>query len=160
MLIVRGDAQTLPSELNKAATGEVWFDPIFPKTDGVDVGTVVFSPNGRTVWHQHEHGQLLQITSGFGFVCKEGEDPQRVRGGERLPARLGPSAAGGRAPMLSATPGGHRAASAAAARSDGLTGTSSRSLRITRPPCRTSRMARSARMSAAGSASVTIRSAR
>jgi hypothetical protein len=28
MLIVRGDAQTLPSELNKAATGEVWFDPI------------------------------------------------------------------------------------------------------------------------------------
>ena len=38
MLIVRGDAQTLPSELNKAATGEVWFDPILPKTDGVDVG--------------------------------------------------------------------------------------------------------------------------
>ena len=75
MLIVRGDAQTLPSELNKAATGEVWFDPIFPKTDGVDVGTVVFSPNGRTVWHQHEHGQLLQITSGYGFVCKEGEAP-------------------------------------------------------------------------------------
>ena len=58
MLIVRGDAQTLPSELNKAAIGEVWFDPIFPKTDGVDVGTVVFSPNGRTVWHQHEHGQV------------------------------------------------------------------------------------------------------
>ena len=29
----------------------------------MDVGTVVFSPNGRTVWHQHEHGQLLQITS-------------------------------------------------------------------------------------------------
>src|SRR4029077_3523425 len=103
MLIVRGDAQTLPSELNKAATGEVWFDPIFPKTDGVDVGTVVFSPNGRTVWHQHEYGQLLQVTSGFGCVCKEGEAPQRVRGGERLPARLGPSAAGGRAPMLSAT---------------------------------------------------------
>ena len=39
MLVVRGDAQTLPSELNKAATGGVWFDPIFPKTDGVDVGT-------------------------------------------------------------------------------------------------------------------------
>ncbi len=44
MLIVRGDAQTLPSELNKAATGEVWFDPIFPKTDGVDVGTVGVLP--------------------------------------------------------------------------------------------------------------------
>ena len=84
MLIVRGDAQTLPSELNKAATGEVWFDPIFPKTDGVDVGTVIFSPNGRTVWHQHEHGQLLQITSGSGFVCKEGEAPQRVRAGDTI----------------------------------------------------------------------------
>jgi hypothetical protein len=36
MLIVRGDAQTLPSQLNKAATGEVWFDPILPKTDNVD----------------------------------------------------------------------------------------------------------------------------
>ena len=72
MLIVRGDAQTLPSELNTAATGEVWFDPIFPKTDGVHVGTVVFSPNGRTVWHQHEHGQLLQITSGCAAIpyCK------------------------------------------------------------------------------------------
>ena len=84
MLIARGDAQTMPSELNKAATGEVWFDPIFPKTDGVDVGTVVFSPNGRTVWHQHEHGQLLQITSGSGFVCKEGEAPQRVRAGDTV----------------------------------------------------------------------------
>src|ERR1700729_1407600 len=84
MLIVRGDAQTLPSELNKAATGEVSFDPIFPKTDGGDVGTVGFSPNGRTAWHQHEYGQLLQIRSGFGFVCKEGEAPQRVRAGDTV----------------------------------------------------------------------------
>ena len=83
MLIVRGDAQTLPSELNKAATGEVWFDPILPKTDGVDVGTVVFSPNGRTVWHQHGT-ELLQITSGYGFVCKEGAAPQRVRAGDTV----------------------------------------------------------------------------
>jgi quercetin dioxygenase-like cupin family protein len=84
MLIVRGDAQTLPSQLNNAATVEVWFDPIVPKTDGVDVGTVVFSPNGRTVWHQHQQGQLLQITSGYGFVCKEGEPPQRVRAGDTI----------------------------------------------------------------------------
>jgi quercetin dioxygenase-like cupin family protein len=49
-----------------------------------DVGTVVFSPNGRTAWHQHERGQLLQITSGYGFVCKEGEAPQRVRAGDTV----------------------------------------------------------------------------
>jgi|SRR5580658_11338379 quercetin dioxygenase-like cupin family protein len=84
MLIVRGDAQTLPSELNKSASGEVWFDPIMPKTDGVDVGTAVFSPNGRTVWHQHEGGQLLKITSGYGFVCKEGEAPQRALAGDTV----------------------------------------------------------------------------
>jgi len=84
MLIVRGDAATVPSQLNTAATGEVWFDPILPKTDDVDVGTVVFSPNGRTVWHQHARGQLLQITSGYGFVCKDGEVPQRVRAGDTV----------------------------------------------------------------------------
>jgi quercetin dioxygenase-like cupin family protein len=84
MLIVRGHAKTLPSRLNTAATGEVWFDPILPKTDDVDVGTVVFSPSGRTVWHQHERGQLLQITSGYGFVCKDGEVPQRVRAGDTV----------------------------------------------------------------------------
>jgi quercetin dioxygenase-like cupin family protein len=50
----------------------------------VDVGTVIFSPNGRTVWHQHAHGQLLQITSGYGFVCREGGEPERVRAGDTV----------------------------------------------------------------------------
>jgi quercetin dioxygenase-like cupin family protein len=27
---------------------------------------------------------LLQITSGYGFVCKEGEAPQRVRAGDTV----------------------------------------------------------------------------
>jgi quercetin dioxygenase-like cupin family protein len=84
MLIVRGDTQTLPSEPNKAATGEVWNDPILPETDGVGVATVVFLLDGRTPWHQHEHGQLLQITSGYGFVCRDGEAPQRVRAGDTV----------------------------------------------------------------------------
>ena len=70
MLIVRGDAQILPSELNKAATGEVWFDPIFPKTDGVDVGTVVFSPNGRTVWHQQICPVILRAVSSSRVSCE------------------------------------------------------------------------------------------
>jgi hypothetical protein len=48
MLIVRGEVQTLPSELNTAATGEVWIDPIFHKLDGVAVGTVLLATNGRT----------------------------------------------------------------------------------------------------------------
>jgi quercetin dioxygenase-like cupin family protein len=27
---------------------------------------------------------LLQITSGYGFVCKEGDEPQRVRAGDTV----------------------------------------------------------------------------
>ena len=84
MLVVRGDAQGLPSELNKAATGEVWFDPILPKTDGVDVGNRRVLTEGRTVWHHRDHGQLLQVTSGYGFVCREGEAPERVRAGDTV----------------------------------------------------------------------------
>jgi quercetin dioxygenase-like cupin family protein len=84
MLVVRGDAQSLPSELNTAATGEVWFDPILPKTDGCRRRHRRVLTERATVWHQHEHGQLLQITSGYGFVCKEGEQPQRVRAGDTV----------------------------------------------------------------------------
>jgi hypothetical protein len=64
MLIVRGDAQTLPSELNTAATGEVWFDPIFPKTDGVDVGTdtIWVAPNERH-WHGATASTLMSHTT-------------------------------------------------------------------------------------------------
>lgn len=61
------------------ATGAVWFDVILPKTDNVDVRTVVFSPNRRTVWREHEHGRLLQITSGYGFLCREGGFSERGR---------------------------------------------------------------------------------
>jgi quercetin dioxygenase-like cupin family protein len=50
----------------------------------VDVGTVVFSPEGRTIWHHHEDGQLLLITAGYGFVCKQGGTPQRVRAGDTV----------------------------------------------------------------------------
>jgi hypothetical protein len=85
MLIVRGDAQSLPSELNTAATGEVWFDPIFPKTDGMAVGTVVFSPNARTVWHQHEHGHCSRsrpATDSSAAPNERGRWDQRVRSSE------------------------------------------------------------------------------
>ena len=58
MLIVRGDAQTLPSELNKAATGEVWFDPIFPKTDGVDVGTVWIARRAALARRHLQHADV------------------------------------------------------------------------------------------------------
>jgi len=65
MLIVRGDAQTLPSELNKAATGEVWFDPILPKTDGVDVGMPVVGAGGLLgqVIQSFHHSAVVQLVT-------------------------------------------------------------------------------------------------
>ena len=36
------------------------------------------------VWHRREHGQLLQIVSGYGFVCKEAEAPQEVHAGDTV----------------------------------------------------------------------------
>jgi hypothetical protein len=71
MLIVRGNAQTMPSERNTAPNGELWFDPILPKTDGVDVGSVVFSPNGRTVWHQHENGSCSRSRRAMGSSARK-----------------------------------------------------------------------------------------
>ena len=54
-------------------SGTVWADPVMPATDGVTINTVFFAPRGRTYWHAHEHGQVLQVTAGKGWVCKEGE---------------------------------------------------------------------------------------
>jgi quercetin dioxygenase-like cupin family protein len=40
----------------------------------------------RATWPTEgvKHGRLLQITSGYRFVCKEGEAPQRVRAGDTV----------------------------------------------------------------------------
>jgi quercetin dioxygenase-like cupin family protein len=53
-----------------------------PATDGVTVNHVFFAPGGRTHWHTHEHGQVLHVTGGGGWVCKDGEAPQAIRTGD------------------------------------------------------------------------------
>ncbi|MBC7621040.1 MAG: cupin domain-containing protein [Candidatus Saccharibacteria bacterium] len=63
-------------------TGTVWADPIMPSTDGVSINHVFFSPGGRTHWHSHEQGQVLNVTAGKGWICKEGEAPQVIRTGD------------------------------------------------------------------------------
>lgn len=63
-------------------TGTVWADPVMPATDGVTINNVFFSPGARTHWHSHEHGQILQVTAGSGWVCVEGGEPQVIRSGD------------------------------------------------------------------------------
>lgn len=45
---------------------------------------VTFSPGARTHWHTHPGGQVLLVTSGHGFVQKEGEAIQPLAAGDTV----------------------------------------------------------------------------
>ncbi len=83
MKVFHARSEGAESELRSATfTGTVWADPIMPTTDGVAINNVFFSPGGRTHWHSHEHGQVLHVTAGSGWVCLDGEKPRPIRAGD------------------------------------------------------------------------------
>ncbi|AUG54369.1 (R)-mandelonitrile lyase [Thalassospira marina] len=65
-------------------TGTVRIDSPFQATDPARVGgaTVTFEPGARTAWHTHPLGQTLIVTSGLGWVQREGETKQEIRPGD------------------------------------------------------------------------------
>jgi quercetin dioxygenase-like cupin family protein len=65
-------------------TGAVRIDPLFDANEarrGASA-TVTFEPAARTAWHTHPLGQTLIITSGLGWVQREGGPVQEVRPGD------------------------------------------------------------------------------
>lgn len=61
-------------------TGRVWGDNIYTG-EGVTANSVAFLPGGRTHWHHHEHGQLLIVTHGRGWVFnRDGEGAELTAG--------------------------------------------------------------------------------
>lgn len=79
MEIVRSAAaEAPPTPRSGTFTGEVGLVPLLPPTDGVVVNRVSFAPASRTYWHRHEHGQLLRVEEGTGWVGVAGEPPVRV----------------------------------------------------------------------------------
>ncbi len=83
MKVFHGRTEAAPSEQRGATfTGVVWADPVMPSTDGVTINHVFFSPGARTHWHSHEHGQVLNVTGGKGWICKDGEAAQPIRAGD------------------------------------------------------------------------------
>lgn len=83
MQIFQGRREGAASENRTATfTGEVWGDSVMPTTDGVTINNVFFAPGGRTDWHTHEQGQILQVQAGQGWVCVDGEQPQPIRPGD------------------------------------------------------------------------------
>jgi quercetin dioxygenase-like cupin family protein len=85
MRIVHGRAEQAGSEQRAATiTGEAWFDPVLPATDGTTITTVFFAPGARTYWHSHENGQILQVVAGRGLIRTDGEEPRAIGAGDTV----------------------------------------------------------------------------
>jgi len=84
MEITKGQqGNAVPSEQRTATfTGLVYVDPVLASADGVAVNRVFFGPGSRTYWHSHERGQLLQVISGLGLICAEGDLPWSLEAGD------------------------------------------------------------------------------
>jgi quercetin dioxygenase-like cupin family protein len=65
-------------------TGTVRIDPLFSAPAPARVGgaVVTFEPGARTAWHTHPLGQTLIVTSGVGWVQREGGPIDEIRPGD------------------------------------------------------------------------------
>ncbi len=65
-------------------TGSVRIDSPFQGSDPARVGGafVTFEPGARTAWHTHPLGQTLIVTSGCGWVQREGGPEEEIRPGD------------------------------------------------------------------------------
>jgi quercetin dioxygenase-like cupin family protein len=65
-------------------TGTVRIDPLNSPPDPARVAMawVTFEPGARTAWHTHPLGQTLIVTSGAGWVQREGGPIEDIRPGD------------------------------------------------------------------------------
>ena len=65
-------------------TGAVRIDTMFSPPDPARVAMahVTFEPGARTAWHTHPLGQTLIVTSGTGWVQRQGGDRQEIHVGD------------------------------------------------------------------------------
>jgi quercetin dioxygenase-like cupin family protein len=80
--IARGNSHS--EQRSGTVTGEAWFDPVLPATDGTTITTVHFQPGARTFWHSHERGQILQVLTGRGLICAYGAAPAEISAGDTI----------------------------------------------------------------------------
>jgi len=57
---------------------------MFQRSEPARIGgaIVTFEPGARTAWHTHPLGQTLIVTSGFGWVQREGGPVEEIRPGD------------------------------------------------------------------------------
>jgi quercetin dioxygenase-like cupin family protein len=84
MKITRSGSQPSTKPSADYFTGTVRLDPMFqaPEPGRVSAGHVTFEPGARSAWHTHPLGQTLIITSGLGWVQREGGLIEEVRTGD------------------------------------------------------------------------------
>jgi quercetin dioxygenase-like cupin family protein len=65
-------------------TGTVRIDPLFDPGDPARAGgaLVTFEPGARTAWHSHPLGQILIVTTGSGWVQREGGRREEIHPGD------------------------------------------------------------------------------
>ena len=65
-------------------TGAVRIDPLFQPNDArrAAAASVTFEPGARTAWHTHPLGQTLIVTSGCGWVQREGGQVEEIYPGD------------------------------------------------------------------------------
>jgi quercetin dioxygenase-like cupin family protein len=84
MQITRNGSQSSRKGTAEWFTGTVRIDALFqaPEPARVGGGHVTFEPGARTAWHTHPLGQTLIITSGLGWVQREGAPIEDVMPGD------------------------------------------------------------------------------
>jgi quercetin dioxygenase-like cupin family protein len=73
--------QSFTKETLGTFSGDVYFSHLH-KDEHISILDVKFSPCARTNWHSHEKGQLLEVTTGSGWVCDKGQEPRRIETGD------------------------------------------------------------------------------
>jgi quercetin dioxygenase-like cupin family protein len=84
MEIRRSGSQPLGKGPSDYFTGTVRVDPLFgpPDPSRVSGAQVTFEPGARTAWHTHPLGQTLIVTTGLGWVQREGGLIEEIRPGD------------------------------------------------------------------------------
>lgn len=86
MNIQRVGTQPSTKGSNEYFTGSVRVDMLFKATEPgrSSAGSVTFEPGARTAWHTHPLGQAILITSGCGWVQREGGPIEEVHPGDAV----------------------------------------------------------------------------
>jgi quercetin dioxygenase-like cupin family protein len=84
MEIKRNGSQPSSRGPTEYFTGTARIDPLNnpPEPARVVMALVTFEPGARTAWHTHPLGQTLIVTSGSGWVQREGEVRKEIHQGD------------------------------------------------------------------------------